>query len=89
MPMHAILLGATVAFLVGLCMLLVRAFAGPTAFDRVLATNAIGTKTVVLLCLFGFLVGRPEFLDTALVYAIVNFVSTLALLKFVQWKRIG
>ena len=87
MPMHWVLVGASCAVLVGIALLLFRAFAGPTAFDRILATNAMGTKTVILVCLLGFVAGRPEFLDTALAYAVVNFVGTIALLKFVQWKR--
>ena len=88
MDIHWVFVGAGCAILVGICLLLFRAFAGPTAFDRILATNAMGTKTVIFVSLLGFISDRPEFLDTALAYAIVNFVSTIALLKFVQWKRI-
>lgn len=84
-----VILGAGCAILVGIAMLLVRAFAGPTVFDRVLATNAMGTKTVIFVSLLGFIQNRPEFIDTALTYAIINFVSTIALLKFIQFKRIG
>lgn len=84
-----VILGAGCAILVGITMLLVRAFAGPTVFDRVLATNAMGTKTVIFVSILGFIQNRPEFLDTALTYAIINFVSTIALLKFIQHKRIG
>jgi multicomponent Na+:H+ antiporter subunit F len=84
-----VILGAGCAILVGIAMLLVRAFAGPTVFDRVLATNAMGTKTVIFVSLLGFIQNRPEFIDTALTYAIINFVSTIALLKFIQYKRIG
>lgn len=89
MDVGHVLFGATCAVLVGILMLLYRAFAGPTVFDRVLATNAMGTKTVIVVCLLGFVSGRPEFLDTALAYAVINFVSTIALLKFVQYRRIG
>jgi len=84
-----VILGAGCAILVGIGMLLVRAFAGPTVFDRVLATNAMGTKTVIFVSMLGFIQNRPEFIDTALTYAIINFVSTIALLKFIQHKRIG
>ncbi|MCI0436793.1 MAG: monovalent cation/H+ antiporter complex subunit F [Gemmatimonadetes bacterium] len=83
------LLGAGLAMLVGIFLLLVRAFRGPTAFDRILATNAMGTKTVIFVALLGFISGRPAFLDTALAYAIINFVSTIAILKFIELKRIG
>ncbi len=84
-----VIVGAGCAILVGIAMLLVRAFAGPTVFDRVLATNAMGTKTVIFVSMLGFIQNRPEFIDTALTYAIINFVSTIALLKFIQHKRIG
>lgn len=89
MDIHWVFVGAGCAILVGIFMLLFRAFAGPTVFDRILATNAMGTKTVMFVALLGFITDRPEFLDTALAYAIINFVSTIALLKFVQFKRIG
>ena len=89
LPMHWILAGAALAVLAGAALVLVRAFLGPTAFDRVLAANSMGTKAVILLSILGFFSGRPEFLDTALAYAVVNFISTVALLKFVQFRRIG
>jgi multicomponent Na+:H+ antiporter subunit F len=85
----SVLLGAGCAILIGIFMLLARAFVGPTPFDRILATNAMGTKTVIFVALLGFISKRPEFLDTALAYAIINFVSTVAILKFIEFKRIG
>ncbi|MBD3873536.1 MAG: pH regulation protein F [Acidobacteria bacterium] len=63
-------------------MTLVRAIAGPTVFDRVLAVNSFGTKTVLLIAVYGFLSGRPDFLDLALVYALMNFIGTIAVMKF-------
>jgi multicomponent Na+:H+ antiporter subunit F len=89
MAIQWILLGAGCAVLAGMFMLLARAFLGPTAYDRILATNALGTKTVVFVALLGFISERPEFLDTALAYAIINFVATIAILKFIELKRIG
>jgi multicomponent Na+:H+ antiporter subunit F len=89
MPMYWIFVGAMAAILVGMAMVLLRAVAGPTVFDRILAANAMGTKAVIFLSLLGFFANRPEFLDTALAYAILNFISTVAILKFVQYKRIG
>jgi multicomponent Na+:H+ antiporter subunit F len=84
-----VIVGAGCAILVGIALLLVRAFAGPTVFDRVLATNALGTKTVLFVALLGFISRRPEFLDTALTYALINFIGTIALLKFIEQRRIG
>ncbi|MEC9368234.1 MAG: monovalent cation/H+ antiporter complex subunit F, partial [Pseudomonadota bacterium] len=54
---------ASMAVLAAMCLGVARALAGPTVFDRVLAGNAIGTSAIMLLALFGFLTGRPEFLD--------------------------
>jgi multicomponent Na+:H+ antiporter subunit F len=64
---------------------LVRALLGPTVYDRVLAVNMFGTKTVLFISVLGFLSGRPDFLDLALVYALINCIGTIAILKFVRW----
>ncbi len=68
---------------------LVRALKGPTAYDRVLAVNMFGTKTVLLIAVIGFLTGRPVFLDLGLVYVLINFIGTIAILKFVEFTGIG
>jgi multicomponent Na+:H+ antiporter subunit F len=75
---------ATIAILVTMSLALARALLGPTVFDRVLAVNMFGTKTVLLLSVIAFLYGRPDFLDLALAYALINFIGVLAVLKFVQ-----
>jgi multicomponent Na+:H+ antiporter subunit F len=80
---------ATIALLVAMALALVRAFLGPTVYDRVLAVNAIGTKTVLMIAVLGFLAGRPEFLDIALLYALINFIGTIAVLKFVRYADMG
>lgn len=80
------LAAATTALLFGLVLLLTRALIGPTLYDRVLAVNSFGTKTVVVLGLLGFVMGRPDFLDIALTYALINFVSTIAILKFFRYR---
>jgi multicomponent Na+:H+ antiporter subunit F len=68
---------------------MVRAILGPTVYDRVLAVNAFGTKTVLLIAALGFLTGRPEFLDLAIVYALINFIGTIAVLKFFEYGDLG
>jgi multicomponent Na+:H+ antiporter subunit F len=73
---------ATVGILVTMGLALVRAARGPTVWDRILAVNMFGTKTVLLIAVAGFLMGRPEWLDLALVYALVNFVGVIAVLRF-------
>ncbi len=80
---------ATVAVLATMALALVRALKGPTVFDRILAVNMFGTKTVLLIAVFGFLTGRPEFLDIALIYALINFVGVIAILKFVAFADLG
>ena len=73
---------AVLALLVTLALALARAISGPTVFDRLLATNTSGTVAVLLLSVMGFLNGRPEFLDLAIVYGLLNVVGTIAVLKF-------
>ena len=80
--------GALVALLVAMLLYLVRAFVGPTVYDRILAMNSLGTKTVLFVALLGFLTKRPDFLDVALVYALINFVTTVAILNLVQEARL-
>lgn len=80
---------ATVALLATLAVVLVRAVLGPTVFDRVLAGNTIGTLAVLLLATIGFVVERPEFLDLAIVYGVLNVVSTIAVLKFFRYGNLG
>ncbi len=76
------------AVLVSMALVLFRAFAGPTLYDRVLAGNSFGTKTVILLGVYGFLTGRPDFLDIALLYALLNFTATIAILKFFRYRTL-
>jgi len=78
---------ATAAILVTMALALTRALLGPTVYDRVLAVNMFGTKTVLLVSIVAFLSGRPDFLDLALAYALINFVGVLAVLAFFQKKR--
>ena len=68
----------------GAVLVLYRAIKGPRVYDRALAVNVIGTKTVVLLALTGFIYERPHFLDIALVYALINFIATIAFLKYLE-----
>ena len=73
----------------GMALTLIRAVRGPTVYDRILAVNVYGTMTVMLIALTGFLVGRPDFMDLSLVYALLNFVGTLAALKFFKHGHLG
>ncbi len=66
---------------------LMRAYLGPTLYDRVLAVNNFGTKTVLLLAVMDFLGGRPDFLDIAIVYALINFISVIGVLRFFEYAE--
>jgi multicomponent Na+:H+ antiporter subunit F len=80
---------ATLALLVTMGLALARALLGPTIYDRVLAVNSFGTKTVLLIAVFGFLTDRPDFLDISLIYALINFIGTIAVLKFLKYGDLG
>jgi multicomponent Na+:H+ antiporter subunit F len=80
---------AAIALLVTLVLVLVRALLGPTVFDRVQAGNTVGTLAVLLLATIGFLTGRPDFLDLAIVYGLLNLVGTIAVLKFFRYGDLG
>lgn len=80
---------ASAAVLVAMFLALIRACKGPTVYDRILAVNAIGTLVVILIAVFGFLNGRPEFTDLALIYALINFIGTVAVSKYVKFSDMG
>lgn len=73
-----------IAIIITMVLALVRAFFGPTVYDRILAVNMFGTKTVLLIAVIGFLRGQPDFLDLALIYVLINFIGTIAILKYVE-----
>lgn len=75
--------------LVSMVLILIRLFSGPTLYDRVLALNSFGTCTVLFIGVTGFAFGRPDFLDIALLYALINFVGTIAILKYFRYRRLG
>jgi multicomponent Na+:H+ antiporter subunit F len=75
------------AILITMGMALFRSIKGPSVYDRILAINSFGTLTVILFSVHGFMTGRPEFLDLALVYALINFIGTIAVTKFVTYAH--
>lgn len=80
---------SVVGILITMALALTRAFLGPTVFDRVLAANMFGTKTVILIAVAGFLTGRPEWLDLAILYALMNFTGMIALLRFSKFANLA
>lgn len=85
----SVLAVTTLALLVTITLALARAGMGPTVFDRLQAANTIGTCAVLLLAVLGFLGGRPEFLDLALVYGLLNVIGVIAVLKFFRRGDLG
>jgi len=84
-----VLEAAAAIMVLAMALVLYRAVKGPTLYDRALAVNVIGTKTVVILALIGFIYDRPYFLDIALVYALINFIATIAILKYSETGGLG
>ena len=80
---------AAMSILITMCLALTRAILGPTVFDRVLALNMFGTKTVLLICVVCFLTDRTDFLDLALLYSLMNFIGMVALLRFSQFDQLS
>lgn len=83
------IVAAALAILVAMSMAIVRALLGPTIYDRILAINLFGTKTVMLITLIAALAGRGDYLDIALVYAMINFIAMIAVLKFFEYGGLG
>ena len=78
---------STITVLMTMLLAIVRAFIGPSVYDRILAVNMFGTKTVILIGVLGYLTGRPAFLDIALVYALMNFITTIAVLRYSDFEE--
>jgi multicomponent Na+:H+ antiporter subunit F len=83
-----LLIGASAGLLIAMAMMIARAFVGPSHYDRILAVNSFGTKTVLLIAVIGFVFGRPAFLDIAIAYALINFVATIALMKVFRYRSL-
>ncbi|MBC6441596.1 MAG: pH regulation protein F [Rhodobacteraceae bacterium] len=78
-----------IALFVAMALVLCRLYTGPMVYDRILAANFFGTAAVLFIAVLGFFNGRPDFLDIALLYALINFVGTVATLKFFRYRSLG
>lgn len=81
-------LAAAFFVLIAMGLMLGRLLLGPTLYDRLLAVNSFGTKTVLFLCVFCFVIDRPDGVDIALLYALMNFIATIAVLKFFRYRSL-
>jgi len=82
-------LAAAFFIIISMVMMLGRLLGGPTLYDRLLAVNSFGTKTILFLCVFCFVINRPDGVDIALLYALMNFIATIAVLKFFNYRNLG
>ncbi len=80
--------GSAMFLLIGMALLLGRLLSGPTLYDRVLAVNSFGTKTVLFLAVFSLIIGRQDGIDIAILYALMNFIATIAVLKFFRYSSL-
>lgn len=80
---------AAIAILIAIGMVIARVLMGPTIFDRVIAANSMGTLSVLLLAVMGYVFGRPVFIDLAITYALLNIIGTIAVLKFFRYGDLG
>lgn len=80
---------SAVAILITMTLAVIRGLLGPTVYDRALAVNMFGTATVLLISVVCFLTGRTDFLDLAILYALLSFVGTIAILKYVAVGDLG
>ena len=83
------LLALVIVLLVALALVLVRGLMGPSIYDRVLAVNSAGTKIVAFIAAYGFFTNRPDFIDISLLYALINYIGTIAVLKFFEVEDLG
>lgn len=81
-------LAVAMFILLSMAMMLGRLLLGPTLYDRLLAVNSFGTKTVLFLCVFCLVIDRPDGVDIALLYALMNFIATIAVLKFFRYRAL-
>jgi multicomponent Na+:H+ antiporter subunit F len=87
--MQTFFLATSLVILLAVLLSLYRVIKGPTIIDRIIGVNVIGTKTIAVILLTGFLFERVEFfIDIAFVYALINFIGTLTLSKYFERKGV-
>ncbi len=87
--MTAVLVIATMAIFATMALALIRALKGPTIYDRIVAVNVFGTKTVLVVALITYVTGHADLIDVALVYALINFIAIVAVLKLVKMRDLA
>lgn len=87
--MYYMYMCGAISMMVGMSLILIRLISGPSFYDRALAVNSFGTKIVLFLCLFSLIIGRQDGVDIAILYALMNFIATIAILKFFKYRALN
>ena len=83
-------LTVALVILVAVLLSLYRVLLGPHIIDRIVGVNVIGTKTIAVIVLTGYLFDRAElFIDIAFLYALINFIGVIAVMKFFKFSHLG
>lgn len=80
------LIAVMVVVLVSMGMVLFRSFIGSSIFDRILAANSVGTHVIIFIILLGLCNGTGFFVDVALVYGLISFITTIGFLMYFKYK---
>ncbi|MDX1625834.1 MAG: monovalent cation/H+ antiporter complex subunit F [Wenzhouxiangellaceae bacterium] len=87
--MTTVLVITALAIFATMALALGRALRGPTVYDRIVAVNMIGTKTVLIVALVTEISGNRDLIDVALVYALINFIAIIAVLKLAKMRDLA
>lgn len=87
--MTTVLVITVMAVFATMAMALVRALKGPTVYDRIVSVNVFGTKTVLVVALVTAITGHADLIDVALVYALINFIAVVTVLKLVKMRDLA
>jgi len=79
-----IFLASGIILILTIFLCLYRVVFGPGVENRLIAVNTVGTKTIIILVIIGFIYERPIFLDISIIYAMINFIATLAIAKYLK-----
>ena len=86
---YTFLLVTSLTILLAVLLSLYRVVAGPSIIDRIIGVNVVGTKTIAVIVLTGYLFDRVEFfIDIAFLYALINFIGTLAFSRYFEQKGV-
>jgi multicomponent Na+:H+ antiporter subunit F len=86
--MDNLFIGTAIALMILVFLCLYRAIIGPRTIDRVVSINIIGTKALIILSLISFVFNETFYLDVAVVYALISFIMTIGVSKYIDTENI-